>query len=122
MASAETIFTKFINSVFIFVNDQNCNYQKTGILLTRFLCACGDILQHTSIIILRLLINGYFIFLNNPIGLEKFLDVVVVVVNEEEIWTAVGRAGCEDCGRKRVIWDGALKILTSQSPICLPCV
>jgi hypothetical protein len=44
MASAETILTKFINSVFIFVNEQNCNYQKNDILLTGFLYACGDIL------------------------------------------------------------------------------
>jgi hypothetical protein len=58
MASAETVFTKFINSVFIFVIDQNCNYQKTDILLIGFLCACDDILQYKSIIILRLLKNG----------------------------------------------------------------
>ena len=32
MASAETIFAKFINSIFIFVNDQNCNIK----LLTFF--------------------------------------------------------------------------------------
>jgi len=57
-ALAETNFAKFINSVFIFVNDQNSNYQTTDILLTGFLCACGDTLQYRSTVILSLLTNG----------------------------------------------------------------
>lgn len=50
------------NSVFIFVNDQNCNYETTYILLRGFLCACGDIVQYRSTVILSLLVIGNLFF------------------------------------------------------------